>query len=163
MIIVFKLVCNNWRFLHSNKRWCSLKGVSHVKQFEGVARSYFDLCAGNKLWPFFSLNIFLISFELVCFIRNLLCLSVNWSIFGTIDWYLQEPSLSQQVSQILRESVLFLVLAVAKLISCSLITFRAACTPTFASLPASSFWVIQQCAGEYVPKRKIFQSIADLY
>ena len=120
VIIVFKLFCNNWRFLHSNKRWFSLKGVSHVKQFEGVARSYFDLCAGNRLWLLFSLNIFLIIFELLCFSRNLLHLSVNWSIFGTADWYLQETSLFQWVSQILRESVLFLALAIAKrLLLCS--------------------------------------------
>ena len=120
-IIAFKLLCNNWRLLHSNKRWCSLKGVSHVTQFEGLARSYFDLCASNRLWPLFSLNFFLISFELVCFNRNLLCLSVNWSILGTIVWYLQETSLPPQVFQILRE--FFLALAVAKLISCSLIIF----------------------------------------
>ena len=132
VIIVFKLFCNNWRFLHSNKRWCSLKGVSHVKQFEGVAKSYFDLCADNRLWLLFSLNIFLIIFELLCFSRNL-HLSVNWSIFGTADWHLQETSLFQQVSQILRGSVLFLALAVAKLISCPLFIFRAACAPTFAN------------------------------
>ena len=55
----------------------------------------------DHIWPLFSLNIFLVIFDLVCFSRNLLCLSVNWSIFETIDWYLQETSLSQQVSQML--------------------------------------------------------------
>ena len=96
------MVCNNWRFLHSNKRWCSLKGVTHVTQYGSV----FDLCAGNRLWPLFSLNILLIIFELVYFNRNL-HLSVNWSVFLTFDWYFQGPCLSQWVSQILRESVLF--------------------------------------------------------
>ena len=159
-IIVFKLFCNNWRFLHLNKRWCSLKGASHVTQFEEVVRSYFDLCAGNRLWLLFSLNIFLIIFELVCFSWNILCLSVDWSIFGTIDLYLQETSPSQRVSQILRESALLLALAVAKLTSYPLIIFWAACTPTFTNLSASSFWVIPQCAGEYVTlKEKHFKEL----
>ena len=71
----------------------------------------------------FSQNVFLIIFELVnCELVNL---HVNWSIFGTNDWYLQETSLSQQISQILRESVLFLALGVAKLISCT------ACLPLY--------------------------------
>ena len=64
------------------------------------------------------------------------------------------------VSQILSESVLFLALAVAKLISCSLIIFRAARAPAFANLSASSFLVISQCAGEYVTlKEKHFSEL----
>ena len=79
-------------------------------KFEGVAISYLTLCSGNRLWPLFSLKI-----------------------FGTIDQYLQGPCLSQQTSQILRESVFFLTLAVTKLIFRLLIRFWAACTPTYAS------------------------------
>ena len=116
------------------------------------------------MWQLLILNIFLIIFELLCFSINHLCSNVNWSVFGTIDWYLQEQCLSQHVSQVLRGSVLFSVLSVAKLIFCSLIIFWAAHIPTFANLPASSFWGILQCAGECVTlKEKTFQWIADIY
>ena len=87
-------------------------------------------------------------------------LYVNWSIFGTFDWYLQEPCLFQWVSKIFRESDLFLALAVADPISYFLIVFREACGPTFVHLSASSFWIIQQCAGEYVTlKEKVFSEL----
>ena len=122
--------------------------LHNLKGLPGHTLTYMQVA--NRFWPFFSLNISLIIFELVCFSRNLLCLSVNWSIFGTIDWCLQETCLSQQAFQILRKSVLFLALAVAKFISYSLIIFWAACVPTFANLSASSFWVIPQCTREYV-------------
>ena len=43
---------------------------------------------------------------------------------------------------------------------CSLIFFWAAYAPTFANLSASSFWVIPQCAGEYVTlKEKHFNEL----
>lgn len=139
MIIVVKMVLNNSRFFHSTKRYYSLKGISHVIQFEGVATSYFDLCADNRLWPLSSLNFFPIIFELVSFSRNLFRLNENWLIFGTIDWYLQEPCLSHWVSQTLRKIVLFLALAVANFIFFPLMIFWTACAPTFANLSAYSF------------------------
>ena len=102
----------------------SLICLSHATNFEGVARLNFNLCASNKFWPLSNLNIFLNVFELVCFSRSLLWLSVNGSIFGTTDRYLQKTGLPQRVSQILWERALFLLLAVAKLISCFLNIFR---------------------------------------
>ena len=54
----------------------------------------------------------------------------------------------------------FLALAVADPISYFLIVFREACSPTFVYLSASSFRVIQRCAGEYVTlKEKVFSEL----
>ena len=132
-----------------------MKGVSHVTKFERVARSYLDLCAGNRLWPLFSLNIFLVILEFVCFSRNLLCLSVNWSIFGTIDWYLQETSLSQQVSQMLIKAQCFW----PKL----LLSLFPAPWSFFGQLVLLFLLIclcLYQCAGEYVTfKEKHFSEL----
>ena len=155
MIILFKFFCSSWRFLNLNKRWCSLKDVSHVKQFEGVARSYFDLCVGNRLWLLFSLNIFLILFEQKSYLLK--CELVNlwnyWLVFA------RNKSIPTGFPD-LKGECLFLALAVANLISSPLIIIWAACAPAFVNLSTSSFWVIPQCAGEHVmPKEKHFSEL----
>ena len=88
-----------------------LEGHQEMTFIERCLRRYTVIrgCQINILMPLFSLNIFLIIFELVCFSRNL-HLSVNWSTFETLINICRNHVYPNGFSS--WESVLFLTLAI---------------------------------------------------